>query len=68
MPVSNIAGIYELKVYELDEGTFSPYLIADAFPYQNKIYLSVGIFIQINPDEAIDPPLIELLSIFPIST
>ena len=45
----------------------SPYLIADAFPYQNRTYLSVGILIQTNPEDFIEPPFIEFSSINPIS-
>lgn len=45
----------------------SPYLIADAFPYQKSTYLSVGILIQTNPEELIDPPFIDFSSKYPIS-
>jgi len=63
-----MAGMKVSNVYYAEEGTFSPNLTPAALPYQNKISLSFGIFIQINPEDSIDPPLIDFTSIFPIST
>jgi hypothetical protein len=54
-----MAGMKVSNVYYAEEGTFSPNLTPAALPYQNKISLSLGIFIQINPDDSIDPPLID---------
>jgi len=55
--------MYLSNVYDVVAMLSSPYLIADAFPYQNNTYASVGILIQTNPEDLIDPPIIDFSSI-----